>query len=75
MFVPDASLPTIRQESNKHFFLYPSASGFSVIPLTGFGGVWLSEITGRDADVTLTRDAAINLLLEFYSNESSPTLD
>lgn len=75
MFIPDASLPPVRKESKDHFVLYSSQAGISVLPLTGFGGVWLSEITGKDQDVTLTPDAACCLLLELYAAESSPTLD
>lgn len=74
MFIPDASLPPVRKESAAHFYLYSTASGISVLPLTGFGGVWLSEVTGRDSDVTLTRDAAACLMIELYTEES-PTLD
>lgn len=75
MFIPDASLPSIREEREDHFLFYPSPSGFQILPLTGFGGIWLSEITGKDAFVTLTPEAAANLMAEFYLNEQSPTLD
>lgn len=75
MFVPDASLPSIRVESREHFVLYSNRDGISVLPLTGFGGCWLSEVLGRDAEVTIPHEAALNLMLEFYVSEKSPTLD
>jgi hypothetical protein len=75
MFIPDASLPPVRKEDSSHFLLYPTATGISILPLTGFGGVWMSEVLGKDSEVLVTRDAAACFMLELYAAESSPTLD